>query len=495
MYWLSDRMMETLIACVGFLVNAVILTIIFLFLNDVLFLSRYFKYDTKENRKIINKKLVRLIPLSPIGLIMLITILMLGVTSVINLVLKRLGVVGFLSDAVLVLNVSAEQGISLDTTEANTDALLIMFVLAFMIAIPIFFFMLKRYCKVIGCSVDMGLFVYMAVLFMYIMSALITLPIKNITISSLVSTGSFIGMLLIFYLPSEDKIELMRQNENTDMIKKINRLPVVNFFLLIIMLGLEFMLMKTGQLNLAFYIVILVFAGLLYTASLISYSILYKHIDEGDRIRQLSKESLATQEQVMLQFAEITEAKSGQTGHHVKRVSEYTRVIAEAMGLDQKTVNDMRVASMMHDVGKLLIPPEILEKTGKLTDEEFKVMKEHVEIGRQLLLDAHGEIMDMARDIAQQHHEWINGNGYLGMKGDEISLAARICAVADVYDALTSVRSYKKAWSSEEAYRIITEETGTHFDPDVVEAFKAHFDDIVFVQEAYHDDGSTYRFI
>ena len=240
---------------------------------------------------------------------------------------------------------------------------------------------------------------------------------------------------------------------------------------------------------------ILVFAGLLYTASLISYSILYKHIDEGDRIRQLSKESLAMQEQVMLQFAEITEAKSGQTGHHVKRVSEYTRVIAEAMGLDQKTVNDMRVASMMHDVGKLLIPPEILEKTGKLTDEEFKVMKEHVEIGRQLLLDAHGEIMDMARDIAQQHHEWINGNGYLGMKGDEISLAARICAVADVYDALTSVRSYKKAWSSEEAYRIITEETGTHFDPDVVAAFKEHFDDIVYVQEAYHDDGSTYRFI
>ena len=121
-------------------------------------------------------------------------------------------------------------------------------------------------------------------------------------------------------------------------------------------------------------------------------------------------------------------------------------------------------------------------------------MKEHVEIGRQLLLDAHGEIMDMARDIAQQHHEWINGNGYLGMKGDEISLGARICAVADVYDALTSVRSYKKAWTPEEAYKMIDEEAGTHFDPDVVNAFKEHFDEIVHVQEFYHDDSSTYRF-
>ena len=491
--WLTDQMTETLIACSGSLINAIILTIIFLFLNNVLFLSRYFKYDTKENRKIINKKLRRLVPLSPIALIVVLVLVLISLTTLANIILREFGIKSFINDTVIMLNINSD-GISLETAETNTDALLILFVIAFVVAIPVFYVILKRYCKVIGCTYEMGMFVYMAVLFMYITSALITLPIKNITVSSLISSASFIVMLLIFYLPYEDKIELMRQNENTNMIKKINRLPIMNFFLLLILLGLEFMLMKTGQFNTAFYIVILVFAVLLYTASQLSYGILFKHIDESKRILDLSKESLASQEQVMLQFAEITEAKSGQTGHHVKRVSEYTRVIATAMGLDPKVVNDMRVASMMHDVGKLLIPPEILEKTGKLTDEEFKVMKEHVEIGRQLLLDAHGEIMDMARDIAQQHHEWINGNGYLGMKGDEISLGARICAVADVYDALTSVRSYKKAWTPEEAYKMIDEEAGTHFDPDVVNAFKEHFDEIVHVQEFYHDDSSTYRF-
>ena len=491
--WLTDQMTETLIACSGSLINAIILTIIFLFLNNVLFLSRYFKYDTKENRKIINKKLRRLVPLSPIALIVVLVLVLISLTTLANIILREFGIKSFINDTVIMLNINSD-GISLETAETNTDALLLLFVIAFIVAIPVFYVILKRYCKVIGCTYEMGMFVYMAVLFMYITSALITLPIKNITASSLISSASFIVMLLIFYLPYEDKIELMRQNENTNMIKKINRLPIMNFFLLLILLGLEFMLMKTGQFNTAFYIVILVFAVLLYTASQLSYGILFKHIDESKRILDLSKESLASQEQVMLQFAEITEAKSGQTGHHVKRVSEYTRVIATAMGLDPKVVNDMRVASMMHDVGKLLIPPEILEKTGKLTDEEFKVMKEHVEIGRQLLLDAHGEIMDMARDIAQQHHEWINGNGYLGMKGDEISLGARICAVADVYDALTSVRSYKKAWTPEEAYKMIDEEAGTHFDPDVVNAFKEHFDEIVHVQEFYHDDSSTYRF-
>ncbi len=495
MEWLNDKTIEALINSIGSIVNAVILTIIFVFLNDVLFLSRYYKYDTKENRKIITKKLRRLIPLSPIGLILALSVLLIGITSLMNLFMKKMGVISFIPDIVVVMpKVSAESGISLETSDSSTDALLILFVIMFVIAVPLFLIIMKRYCKIIGCSKEMGLFVYMAVLFMYITSALITLPIKNITISSLISTGSFIVMLLIFYLPSEEKIELMRQNENTDMMRKINRLPIVNFFLLLILLGLEYMLMKTGQLNTAFYIVILVFAVLLYTASQISYSILFTHIDEGNRIRELSRESQQAQEQVTLAFAEITEAKSGQTGQHVKRVSEYTRVIAEAMGFDHKIVDEMRVASMMHDVGKLLIPPEILEKPGRLTDEEFTIMKEHVNIGESLLCEAPGEIMKMARVIAQQHHEWINGKGYLGLKGEEIEMPARICAVADVFDALTSARSYKKAWTAEEAFKIITEESGTHFDEEVVKAFSEHFDEIKEVQEIYRDETSTYRF-
>jgi HD-GYP domain-containing protein (c-di-GMP phosphodiesterase class II) len=301
-------------------------------------------------------------------------------------------------------------------------------------------------------------------------------------------------MLLIFYLPAMKNIQIMRQDDNTKMLSHTNTLPIINFILLTMLLGLEFMLDINHYLDYTYYAMILAFSILLYSSTQLSYNVLFLHIEETARIKQLSREAIDAEEEIVLAFAEITEAKSGQTGQHVKRVSEYTRVIAEAMGMDYKTVNLMRVASMMHDVGKLMIPPEILEKPGRLTDEEFEIMKNHVVIGESLLHNAPGEIMSMARVIAQQHHEWINGKGYLGMTGDEIELPAKICAVADVYDALTSARSYKKAWTAEEAYNIITEESGTHFDPEVVEAFKEHFEEIKEVQELYRDESSTYRF-
>ena len=488
-----ERILEISASYLGSFVNTLIPAIIFIFLNDVLFLSRYYKYDTKENTRIIRRKLLRLVPVSPIGLFITLAVVLSITAWLLGKLMKALGAADFLS-TVLVLNVTAEQGLTVDTAGGDTEALLILFVTCFIVAVPIVRLFIRRYCKIIGCSRDLGLFVYMAVMYMYVTSALITLPIGNPTVSSLVSMGSFIVMLLIFYLPSQDKIEFMRVRENTGMLGQINRLPIMNFILLLVLLALEFMLLKKGYLNNAFYCAILAFAVLLYAASQISYRILYMHIEERNRILELSRESQESQEQVTLAFAEITEAKSGQTGQHVKRVSEYTRVIAEAMGMDYKTVNLMRVASMMHDVGKLLIPPEILEKPGRLTDEEFEIMKNHVVIGESLLHNAPGEIMSMARVIAQQHHEWINGKGYLGMTGDEIELPAKICAVADVYDALTSARSYKKAWTAEEAYNIITEESGTHFDPEVVEAFKEHFEEIKEVQELYRDESSTYRF-
>ena len=128
-----------------------------------------------------------------------------------------------------------------------------------------------------------------------------------------------------------------------------------------------------------------------------------------------------------------------------------------------------------------------------LTDEEFTIMKEHVVIGENLLCNAPGEIMHMACVIAHQHHEWWDGSGYLGIKGEDIEVPARICAVADVYDALTSVRSYKKAWTAEEAFEIITKEAGTHFEPQVVWAFAKHFDAIKTVQELYKDENANYQ--
>lgn len=488
---------DTLIIWISGFVNMLIPALIFLFLNDRIFLSKYAETDDKAARREHRRKLWRLIPVSPIGLFIIIVAVLLVTQLLVSRLFVLLNIIENTSDFVLIPSLT-EKGLSIDTASNGgdtSDALLIMLVLCCLIAVPVTMMVIRRYCKIVGCSKNLGVFIYMAVLFMYVTSTLITLPLTNInpTVSNLISTGSFIIMLLIFYMPSAEKIEFMRQKERSVALDQINTLPIMNFTLLLILLALEFMLYKHGYLDPEYYVIILAFAILLYAASQISYSILLRHIEESSEIIKLSEQTIESQEEVTLAFAEITEAKSGQTGKHVKRVSEYSRVIAEALKMPPNEVNKIRIASMMHDIGKLLISPQILEKRGKLTDEEFTVMKEHVVIGENLLHNAPGEIMEMSRVIAQQHHEWWNGGGYLGIQGEDISLYARICAVADVYDALTSVRSYKKAWSAEEAYSIITKEAGTHFDPKVVWAFTQHFDEIKKVQEEYKDDTATYQ--
>lgn len=209
--------------------------------------------------------------------------------------------------------------------------------------------------------------------------------------------------------------------------------------------------------------------------------------DYGIYLQEKANETLSVQEDVILSFAEITEAKSGQTGQHVKRVSEYTKLLATEMGFSEEKVEELRVASMMHDVGKLLIPSQILDKPGKLTDEEFAEIKKHTEYGRKLLENAHGDIMETSRIVALEHHEKWDGNGYAHIAGDNISIEGRIVAVADVYDALTSRRSYKEAWAEDEAYEEIVKCSGTHFDPKVVEAFKSCYSKIQEVRRMYAD--------
>ena len=175
--------------------------------------------------------------------------------------------------------------------------------------------------------------------------------------------------------------------------------------------------------------------------------LLFSYIMEyGAYIQKRADETNHIQEEIILSFAEITENKSGQTGQHIKRVSEYSRVIAEQLGLPEDRVENIRIASTMHDIGKLLIPSEILEKPGRLTNEEYAVIKTHTSMGGKLLEHVEGEEMQLSRTIALQHHERYDGQGYPEqMKQDAISLDGRIVAVADVYDALTSKRAYKDA--------------------------------------------------
>lgn len=221
-----------------------------------------------------------------------------------------------------------------------------------------------------------------------------------------------------------------------------------------------------------------VFIGII----LFCLSFVFEH---GRIIQQKTDEIINVQEEVILAFAEITEAKSGQTGQHVKRVSEYCRILAEGLGMSNIQVENLRLASMMHDVGKLIIPNEILEKESSLTEDEFEIIKKHVTIGEQLLHNATGEIMEQARLVALEHHEQWNGGGYLGKKGEEISLAARIVAVADVFDALVSARSYKNGWEPNKVYSMIVDEKGKKFDPKVVDVFVSHYSKLLEVYSKF----------
>ncbi len=217
--------------------------------------------------------------------------------------------------------------------------------------------------------------------------------------------------------------------------------------------------------------------------------LLFSYIMEyGGYIQERADETNRIQEEIILSFAELTENKSGQTGQHIKRVSEYSRIIASQLGLTPEQIESIRIASTMHDVGKLLIPSEVLEKPGRLTDEEYATIKTHTTMGGQLLKNVEGEEMQLSRTIAMQHHERPDGSGYPeSLRSEDISLEGKIVAVADVYDALTSRRSYKDAWKEEDAYREILKGKGTQFDPAVVDAFAAAHEKILAVQSRYRD--------
>ncbi len=215
--------------------------------------------------------------------------------------------------------------------------------------------------------------------------------------------------------------------------------------------------------------------------------ILYNNIKTAVCQAKMNNDIFNTQETIILSFAEISESKSRQTGQHVKRVSEYVKVMAECAGYDENECSKIALAAMMHDVGKLMIPPEILEKPARLTSDEFNVIKTHVTYGEELLHNSYGEVMEMARRIALQHHERWDGHGYLGYTGENIDTLSRLVAVADVFDALVSKRSYKDGWAPDEAYAEIIKQKGTQFEPYAVDIFVKSYDKILEILAQYPD--------
>lgn len=200
-------------------------------------------------------------------------------------------------------------------------------------------------------------------------------------------------------------------------------------------------------------------------------------------------EVLQSRLQLVQTLGRAAEYKDNETGTHVIRMSHYTRILALALGYSEHEADEMLHASPMHDIGKIGIPEAILCKPGKLTDEEWAIMRQHTVIGARILGDQPTGLLRMAATIAMHHHEKWDGSGYPdGLAGEDIPHAARVVAITDVFDALTSERAYKRAWSVDEALAHIRNESGKHFDPEIVAAFLDCLPEILAVRARWADE-------
>lgn len=207
--------------------------------------------------------------------------------------------------------------------------------------------------------------------------------------------------------------------------------------------------------------------------------------------RQVLKQTQTLNEtrlQIIRRLGKAAEYKDNETGMHVIRMSFYTRFIAELLDISEEWTDLVYNAAPMHDIGKIGIRDQILLKPGKLDADEWTEMQRHTEYGAEIIGDDSSEILIMAKEIALTHHEKWNGSGYpKGLKEEDIPLSGRIVAIADVFDALTSVRPYKKAWTVKHAVKLIDEGAGSHFDPSLVPLFHARLPEILDIKDEYMD--------
>jgi len=207
------------------------------------------------------------------------------------------------------------------------------------------------------------------------------------------------------------------------------------------------------------------------------------------KVRQRTSELNESRLEIIRVLGRAAEFKDNETGMHVMRMSHYSRLIAEAIGMDDDEVELVLHAAPMHDIGKIGIPDHVLLKPGKLDDTEWVMMRQHPEFGADFLGEHDSELLQMARVVALNHHEKWDGSGYpQGLAGEDIPLVGRIVAVADVFDALTSERPYKKAWDVEKAVGLLKEEAGRHFDPALVPVFLERIDEVREIMARYAEE-------
>lgn len=210
----------------------------------------------------------------------------------------------------------------------------------------------------------------------------------------------------------------------------------------------------------------------------------------AEEICKATTQIKAQELETILYLAKTIEYRDHRTGTHIQRVAHYAKHIAHMLGLSVQEQDLLFKATLMHDIGNVGIIKSVLLKTGKLIKEEFNLIKQHTSIGYKLLNESNSPLLQLAAEIAYTHHEKFDGSGYpQGLSGADIPLSGRIVAIADVFDALTSTRPYKNAWTIDDACQFLRDHSGAHFDAICVEAFFSEFNEILSIKNAFMDEG------
>jgi two-component system response regulator RpfG len=207
-----------------------------------------------------------------------------------------------------------------------------------------------------------------------------------------------------------------------------------------------------------------------------------------ERVEEVKRDLRVREMDTLFRLAGAADRRDAVTGAHLKRMARYSALIARSIGLTEEQAEEIELAAPMHDIGKIGIPDSIMQKRGQLTAEEVAIMKNHPQIGYEILKGSPSRFLQAAAIIAYCHHEKFDGTGYpLGLKGDDIPLEARVVALADVFDALTSKRPYKPAWGWDAAVNHLVEQKGRHFDPELVDVFLKNIDEARAIHRSLAD--------
>lgn len=320
---------------------------------------------------------------------------------------------------------------------------------------------------------------------------LLALPARETRIYQLVIYGALLVLLFLFYVKGKNWRSWFSENMQHRSLRKSEKYLLWVIGILMLLFANSTTMQITVDSNnvraadIMYGRALAPFIGITSVSAFVMTITIIVLIVQGNK-RSFYHERLSGMQSGMITLmAEIVENRDDNTGGHIRRTAAYVEQIAKELRrqgaypdiLSDRYMRDMIVAAPLHDIGKIHIPDAVLNKPGRLSDEEFAIMKAHTTAGEELLKHAREELgesgyLNTAIEMAAYHHEWWNGRGYpYGISGEEIPLCARIMAVADVFDALASKRCYKGAMPLEKAYAIIREESGTHFDPAVAEAF------------------------